>query len=752
MKKIRIKVKQLIIVIPIIVIITMFIIPKIIYKRAEALADNDIDTSKILYKRYINMVPFKNKKVEAMFRLAEQIAPSRDVLSMYEFHPNASGGTGRMLTSDVINNAAKYYKEIYTNYQGSEYYEKSYGRLLEIYTAAGEFNKSKKLIEEGMVSKNKYIKLKANKYNILYLTVDRKYEEAKKLCRILIMENNKDIFLFQMLGDIYFYEGDYNKALEIYTKGKELKEKLLNNNETTYKEQRNQRIYTNNIYSFGVDDKIYEIDKFKDIYTSSGEFHGKLIINGKPVPFARIYLKNSRWYNLNGYSSFEEGFFVLTDFEGKYVIPNLPEGNYVFSIQIPSIRFSNERTVYQKKITGWIDLKKGDSKEINFNFVKPLNILGTEKIINPVDNKVNIHWETVEGASYYQVFISNVEDPFELSGSSTTVTISDKVFNTEYVFDIDKINNMSVGNFNASDGLYNIQAYLGTFFPGAKVPYSVNAYNKKGDIITSSMPVLAKYEDVNLIVMSQQDLLEGDRLLIDKKPLKAVEFYESYLKNNPNDIHSLMVLSRIYKIGTRYNYETGENEGKDIHKSIQLSNKIYKLTGDIEYLRSGLSSIEYYINTEEDYKWAIKEILKLPEKKLTEDQYQSLAVLELKLKNFKQSNYYYEKANLTSSYCDEDYVLLKLYLEDFSGALKLAESDKFTMYRGNKNKFIEGIKALEDIDKTSEAYIAFKDIIKSIISREKGYKEKYKAYTGKFKGDLKNIVKQIEIEYDLYDN
>lgn len=750
MKKIRIKVKQLIIFIPIIVIIAMFIIPKIIYERAEALADDDIEASKVLYKRYINIVPFKNRKVKAMFRLAEQIAPPEDVLSMYQFHPSGRGGNGRMLTYGTVSNAVQYYNEIYTNYTESEYCEKSYDRLIEIYITSGELDKSKKLIEEGMASENKYIKLKANKYNILYLIVDKKYEEARTLCQNLIKYNNKDIFLVQMLGDIYFYEGNYNKALELYTKGKETQENLLNNEDIAFKDLKEQAIYSSNTYSFDVYDRIYQINKFKDIYIGNGKFCGKLTINDKPAPFAQIYLKDSRFENINGYNSPETGFFVWTDFEGKYVIPNLPKGNYVFSIQIPSIRLSNDTTVYQKRIDNWIDLDQGENKEINFNFVQPLNILENDREIKPSDNKVYVHWEEVKGASYYQVFLSNVENPFELIGSSTTVPISDKVFNTEYTFDIEKINTMSMGNFSDGDGLYNIQAYLGTFFPGARVPYSVNAYDAKGDIITSSMPVLAQYKDMNLIAMPQQDLLEGDRLLIDKKPLRAVEFYENYLKNNPEDIHALKVLSKIYKIGTRYNHETSKNEGKNIHKAVQLSNKIYELTGDIEYFKAGLSSIEYYVNTENDYKWAVKEILKIPEKKLTEDEYDSLAALELKLKNFEKANYYFEKVSLTSNYYDKDYVLLKVYLEDFNGALKLVETDKVSMYIQNRKKFIEGIEILENIDKNSESYIAFKDIVKSIISREEGYKEKYKSCLWKIKGDLEGILKVIEIEYRLY--
>jgi len=76
MRKIKVKVKYLLLSVLIIIATSAYIIPKAIYSRARALESVDMEASKVLYKRYINMVPFSNKKADAMFKIANQLAHS----------------------------------------------------------------------------------------------------------------------------------------------------------------------------------------------------------------------------------------------------------------------------------------------------------------------------------------------------------------------------------------------------------------------------------------------------------------------------------------------------------------------------------------------------------------------------------------------------------------------------------------------------------------------------------------------------
>lgn len=87
----------------------------------------------------------------------------------------------------------------------------------------------------------------------------------------------------------------------------------------------------------------------------------------------------------------------------------------------------------------------------------------------------------------------------------------------------------------------------------------------------------------------------------------------------------LKVLTRIYKIGVRYDIKnTGKYIGKDIYKAMKMANRSYKLSGDIEDMKYVLNGIYRDFNTTKDYEWTIQQILKLPKEEIKEEQYSDL--------------------------------------------------------------------------------------------------------------------------------
>ena len=119
------------------------------------------------------------------------------------------------------------------------------------------------------------------------------------------------------------------------------------------------------------------------------------------------------------------------------------------------------------------------------------------------------------------------------------------------------------------DGLVSIPAYLGTFFSGFKVPFSVTAYDKEDNIISSSLAIQEKYENLNIISIPKTELSEGDKFLMNEKPEEALKAYEKYLANNPNDIHTMEVLTRMYKLGIRNDWENNKFQGRDLYKAME---------------------------------------------------------------------------------------------------------------------------------------------------------------------------------------
>ncbi len=752
--KIKIKVKYLLLMALIIIASSAYLVPKAIYARAEALETVDMEASKVLYKRYISLVPFSTKKADAMFKIANQIAPHDDVLSMYELTQFGSSTSGKTLTLEIVNNAREYYEEIFTHYPDNPSYVKSYKRLIDIHIALGEHDKSKTLIETGLKSTNKQMSFIAQKYNMFYLMLEKKYDEAISLGQKLLTEKD-DYYIgdvYAILADIYSSQMNFQKAVENYEKQNKERENILNSSLTKSKNYGDFTVYNLETKNFVGAGQLCSFNEMIDIYKESGDIHGKVIINGRPLAYAQLYLRDSRFIGLNTFSSGEKGYPFWTDEGGNYSIPKLSKGEYNIEVDIPLILLAKNRTVYQDNIgiNKIIELSENESKEMNFTFVHPMNI-SPKGITHPEDNKVNIKWEKVDGAAYYYVNLTTMEDPINLVGSSGTAPVNEKITGTTYTLRTDGVNNQSRSYNINENGLVNIQAYLGVFSPGLKVPFSVTAYDKRNNIISSSWAIQEKYENLNIISSPQVEILEGDKLLTQKKPEEALKSYENYLVSNPNDVHVIDVLTRMYKIGIRYDMKnTGEYLGKDIYKSMNLANRSYKLTGDIEAVKYVLNSIYRDVNTTKDYKWALQQILNLPKEEIKKEQYLDLADINLRLKDFNSAKENFKTArNLGLDYL-YDYPLLELYLEDFDESLKLSQNISGFLYNGNKSNFIQALKEIKHVDKTSEDYKAFREILGSVLCREKDYKKKYKDNISKIKNStLNKMMIEISKDYNL---
>ncbi|MBZ9686577.1 hypothetical protein G9F72_009580 [Clostridium estertheticum] len=194
----------------------------------------------------------------------------------------------------------------------------------------------------------------------------------------------------------------------------------------------------------------------------------------------------------------------------------------------------------------------------------------------------------------------------------------------------------------------------------------------------------------------------------------------------------------------------GEYIGKDIYKAMDLANRSYKLTGNIEGVKYLLNGIYRDFNTTKDYEWALQQILALPKEELKKEQYSDLADIYLRLKDFNSAKECFNKARTMGLDYLYDYPLLELYLEDFEDALKLSQNISGFLYNGNKSNFIEALKEIKSVDKTSEDYKAFREILGSVLCREKDYKQKYKDNNSKIKDTtLNKMMTEIAKDYNL---
>jgi len=749
-KKIRVKIKHLIYIFLGMFITVFFMLPNALFIYAQAMEKNNVEVSKVFYKRYISLFPYGSKKAEALYNLAQKIVPSDSFYNRYKIYATGSGGGGGVITREMIDNAAVYYREILNEHKDSEYYIRAYSSLINLYNMDGKFDESEKLIEEGIKSHRDDLKLTAIKYKMLSLIIGGKYDEGRSIGKNLIEEGKADPDIYMLMGDINFYDRNLDDALVFYEEARDM---------TGWTEGGNPRKFTmdycENVF---IDEKIRIVNKIKNGYMGNSSIHGKVVINGKPVPFAYVYLKDEKEGGLNAIGDEGQKINAITNFKGEYVIPLLPEGDYILGVGLPSAYLYD--TLYQTPKEGFFHLSKGEKKEYNFTFVPPMKLIKPSGALVPKEGKIEVEWEEVEGAAYYTVKLVVFQDPSKEDGggSYAGVYVGGKITGTRFTMDINRINMQTLGFMMDDEGMINPQAYLGVFYPGSRIPFSVEAFDREGRLIKSTVPMKMNFKDMAVIYTPQEGLTEGDRLVLERELEEAVKVYERDLEKNPEDIHAMRILSKIYSIGTRRKFVPGkgdEIEGRDKDRAIELARKLYELTGDFYYLKASLNT--HFIEDVEDYNWALEEYAKIPESELEGDDYARIAFMNLSIKNYKEADRYFEKVYdiyKDTNYYDLAPVILRLYFKEYDNSLKFLNILNLRLYKVDKEKLREDIKKLRNIDKESIDYKKFEEALEVILNyrENRGYRKQFIEIFESIKDPIfLDLLKSIGNYYNVFD-
>jgi len=743
MKKIKIKVKHLIYIALTLILIRFLIIPQGIYLAAKISEKKDIEVSKVLYKRYSELAVGKEEKAKALYNLAESIVPNFEGEKYREKIFPTMSTVGSSISAEMIDNACKNYNDIIERYKDTSYYSKAYGRIINLYMIKGNHKEAERIIEEGIKSSNKEIRILSTKYRIVYLMAERKYEEGISLGEDLIKNGSGDNDVYMLLGDIRFYSGKYEEAKVMYGRV-----------ETLYNSK--QKAEDKNFYYYNGEADRYSrvgvIDRV--LFNSEGRntLFGQVKINGQSIPLALVYVKEIQDNENGSFTGIEKDcIMAVTDLNGNYRIEGIKDGKYELGVDVATVCLYN--TTYQAPKEEAVILKSGERKEYNFTFVPPIKVLNSKGIIYPKDNKIFLQWEKVEGAAYYRINTIDFENPEKMEGNSCSGPIMEEIYDTKTTLDILKANNIPRGFFTDDSNVPNFQSYFGSFYPGCKTPIYITAYDADNRCIGSSKAIKMESKNMIIISVSEKDLTEADRLILKSQPEKALKLYEEALKKNPKDIHAMDVLSRIYSIGTKVIYgdfpQNEKRENQNVERAFQLRKNLYNITGNSEYIKSLPRLIE---GSKEVQKQILEELKKLPDEELNSEQYSFMARISLKYEDLDNADVYFDKArDKSKSYIDMNSVILKLYLNDNVSAIARAEEmNNLFLYKINKEEFIESINKLSNVNKSSEDYNRFKEAIRLILLKNDGYIEAYKNVSNSIQDkDLKDFINIMNLWYGI---
>lgn len=513
----------------------------------------------VYYEKALSLTPDFLRSGKDIYDYANILSAGATEYSLYKIFPYESGGTGnsKVPTEEALNTAIDLYKNLIENHSNDPWAKWGYIRLAEIYLYMGDYEEAEKYL----------LSVKTNAdANLIYALYNSsgEYDKGIKLLEDLI-ENNKryfDMNYFDSLAQLYIQSGKYEEAIETY-------KKALTKIEEWDKEAPEEHHFTREKESFNA--KIQRAEELRSGNAITGECRGRVTVDGKGIAGVRVYIKDK--------SIYEEYFiggslwlpFTLTDKDGYYSIDNVLPGEYDIGIGIrPDVILDK---VYLSGKDNQSILQPGGVLVNDFVFNTPLEILSPDDKVEINGDKLEISWQQVDGAASYGIVTGLIiENGYASSVYMNDIKSKAGEDSNEATIYIKQLVPLFMGYASFYDDNTPTPGTLLGFYGGAKILYGVEAYDKDGKLIGSSMPVIKTEKYPRHFVFITQEL-EGDKLIKQEKYQEARDWFLDYLDKNPEDIHSLYVLAQYYKYCE-----------KDNEKAKEYLTRLYEIIGMEEYL------------------------------------------------------------------------------------------------------------------------------------------------------------------------
>ncbi|MEY8417336.1 carboxypeptidase-like regulatory domain-containing protein [Tissierella praeacuta] len=707
--KIKVKVKTLILSSLIVLFCIFGIVPFANIELANYFSSSKPEIAEKLYDYYLRY-PIALRKDEALYKSAQS---TMNGFTRYNIMMGMQLGE-KTLDYTTINNTIDKYKNIIIDYPKSDYYTLAYKGILDSYIYLGDSDNLKKWIDWGKLQDYKKIKDISVLYEGYNYFANREYNKAEELLSTFVLGNNDMDYIYYFLkGHIEFAKEDFNKALEYYDKASEI----------------GWQYRTHFFGSVVPDGRKLWLDEL-DFNKGKNKIKGRVTADGVGIPFVEIYLQ----YPNQGYASRGIDFVAITDKDGYYETIGIKEGRYDLGIGIGTAIFFNKAYLTKNVY----NLEVSDNVEFDFEFKTPMKVISPKPEELVEGNKFEVKWEEVNEADYYTVRAVAIDD-----GSSMTVSIRDengknKIKGNKAVFNIEMLKNSPTGYSIDDDEIVNPEAIMGYIHGETMIPIIVNAYDKNGNMLSSSVPMTSRYENVPSIKIVGK-LTVGEKLIVNKEYEKAVGYYENLLLEDKDNIEALSYLSKLYIFGW------GKGT-KDVHKAIDCGTKVYNLSGNADVILRVLGQMNS--NDYRDNKEIIKELFDI-----IPNEYRDIYFY------WYRGEYYralgeFEKAREDFLFTDNiflsDIIYIDLYYGKYERAIDFLRNNNVKFYYMNKGKLIEGIELLSKLPQDDKEYIIFREYLFRILKREGDYnhrKEDFdKVYNSIKNLGIKIILNEIKID------
>ena len=265
--------------------------------------------------------------------------------------------------------------------------------------------------------------------------------------------------------------------------------------------------------------------------------------DGKPLGRVGVFLRSERDVNHSIVDG--EPYQIVTDAQGRYEFYNVIPGSYQLYLGLPFEQIDG--WTWPAMNDDWIVVGDGDTLTENVTLRPLISIKEPVNEAKLTGSTVKFSWEPVEGASYYALYGTI---PIE-SGTMSSI-IEERITHSEILLPVQSLYEVPSGYVSRDeDGgvVPDSATLLGFSNPELRYSWYVEAYDNDGRLITRSNGYRLNEATMGALpffYLKERTLTAADRLMLDGRLDEGLAEYRRAYEANPQDRHSLYMITRIY--------------------------------------------------------------------------------------------------------------------------------------------------------------------------------------------------------------
>lgn len=437
-----------------------------------------------------------------------------------------------------------YLEEYIENGPVDGYMESAAGEVANYYSMEGNWAKGDKLLQMAMDrGKSTYFRPDLATKQIELAVRNGEYERASSYIEEFHDDvPESDIYSKAVVAkahtEILMNNGEYEKVLAIV-------EKALSDLNREYHEEVSSH---EDQGQSPVERQLRDIkDRIEEGKYTFNTVSGKVLNNGNgrsPVEGVGVFLreKSNLYYSISVGPG--EQFQAVTDKNGEYKFSNVPPGSYQLFYGFTY----NQIDGYSLSMPAnpWIEVE-GEDVKAHDSLINPLidiyRPVNSEEI---TEDRILFSWEPVEGAAYYSISVGR-----EVEDGSVSHSLKSGIKTSEFTVSKEELHYSQGGiQFTEESDWKEIDysSVLGFADPRGRFFWNVQAFNENGDLITQSQGYRLgedTFGNLPMFYLKNRELTEADKQLLKNKPAEALELYKESYANDEDDLHSLLMISKI---------------------------------------------------------------------------------------------------------------------------------------------------------------------------------------------------------------